>query len=1123
MAAEYDASPGRLGRAAALRFTLPTQLSRAASARRPGAGVAAMGQVGASARRFAAGLARPPEVRRLLAEPGSVRVKSFDAVSRPPRWWVPTLPEPGAAPVARASAADLPARGLQRVMGPPPSEKTHVPGRFASTMRSQTVKVRRLKEVAEIGSLGSTTPKLTTPVRRSMAARGGSGPHGGGEGPDGHARPARSGAGPGHAPGDGDAHRSESGAVPHTARGFTGRESRPPSRALERTGVLRRAWAGRTAAGTGSTDTPAAAPWSPGVPSARPSLASIAPSPDSGSPPPRAPLAAAPSTARPDAAARQSGIPEQVPGSASASVSAPVRGRPAAGSLPTAASGPSPAPTSAGALPSGRIVAVPRPSPGGVLHRLLGRSRPAMTSAADLGAPPTAALGGLSRAVALLPGPDSPREVRVRRLTDTLRPPTGFAPASAPSAPRPGSAGPGDGHAPVARPLPNSAPPPQGGSGSVAGVADGAGRAHAPVAGHQGGGPAHARDGSGDGTGVAMGTERAHTPVVGSRGSGPFASGTGSPAGTRHSAEPSSGAGPAAPPTRSPLRPGVIARRFFGTDTSQPDGASRASAAVSLVPAVRRSMTTLPATADLVAPASGRLMESAPVGGAPVLLPGPGTARGDAAAASHTPDRPSRPAPATDAAVSSAAGSAGPLSHRHAPHAAGRGPVVRRSMTGFRAPLWRAAASAGAVNPATARLVESAPVTGSFPVAAAHRVAAGAGANGAHASTPGAHAAGALAGTAPTTVTAMGVPRVLARPSVANPDGASDDVSPVARRSRAATSFAPGATAALASARVAGLSMRSEVQDGSSEPVGSFRIRRMPHAVAAPSPIRSAATGATATAPAAGPAAARTHAVRRRTAPRLAVSPLPLRTAPDSAAVSQTAAPQTASSAPLTRLAAAGAPAAPGVASAAPASTTWPGARPLPAGSPPPAATAPLRRFGESTGGVAGAITPATVSLMRQSPIAPPAGVVSRAPGTAAPGAVPPSAALRSMAGDATGSAAPAASASGPARASAPESSVIRRFLELKNLPAPFGRKRSNAVGSSGAPPRPTTPAPAQRPSQQPVVVDADPSPTSIQPISTQLTAREWAELVEEVTRRIEDRVTAELSRRGRRNLPRPM
>jgi hypothetical protein len=78
-------------------------------------------------------------------------------------------------------------------------------------------------------------------------------------------------------------------------------------------------------------------------------------------------------------------------------------------------------------------------------------------------------------------------------------------------------------------------------------------------------------------------------------------------------------------------------------------------------------------------------------------------------------------------------------------------------------------------------------------------------------------------------------------------------------------------------------------------------------------------------------------------------------------------------------------------------------------------------------------------------------------------------------------------------------------------------RSSGTMPGSPPLPAPPTPPAPA------PTVIDAEPSTPANRPLSTQLTSREWAELVEIVTRRIEDRVTAELSRRGRRNLPRPM
>jgi hypothetical protein len=108
-----------------------------------------------------------------------------------------------------------------------------------------------------------------------------------------------------------------------------------------------------------------------------------------------------------------------------------------------------------------------------------------------------------------------------------------------------------------------------------------------------------------------------------------------------------------------------------------------------------------------------------------------------------------------------------------------------------------------------------------------------------------------------------------------------------------------------------------------------------------------------------------------------------------------------------------------------------------------------------------------------------------------------------------------------------PENSVIRRFFAAQ----PQSRERRPDAPTTGEH-RPEAPTGWQRPRsrpvigshrpQQPTVVDADASPAD-RPLSTQLSSREWAELVEIVTRRIEARVTAELERRGRRNMPRPM
>jgi hypothetical protein len=186
-----------------------------------------------------------------------------------------------------------------------------------------------------------------------------------------------------------------------------------------------------------------------------------------------------------------------------------------------------------------------------------------------------------------------------------------------------------------------------------------------------------------------------------------------------------------------------------------------------------------------------------------------------------------------------------------------------------------------------------------------------------------------------------------------------------------------------------------------------------------------------------------------------------------------------------------------------------------------------LRRFSESAN-TAGAIVPNTVSLMRQSLIAPPAGVVTRAPSpAAAPGLTAPAATpAAQQAAQRPSVSTPAASGAQavpavPASA-LPENSVIRRFFDAKTPGPVIGQHRQPQIGQHRQPQIGQHRQPAAA-LPQPDVVDADPSPEQSRSISTELSSREWAELVDIVTRRIESRVTAELSRRGRRNLPRPM
>jgi hypothetical protein len=58
-------------------------------------------------------------------------------------------------------------------------------------------------------------------------------------------------------------------------------------------------------------------------------------------------------------------------------------------------------------------------------------------------------------------------------------------------------------------------------------------------------------------------------------------------------------------------------------------------------------------------------------------------------------------------------------------------------------------------------------------------------------------------------------------------------------------------------------------------------------------------------------------------------------------------------------------------------------------------------------------------------------------------------------------------------------------------------------------------------PSLAPAPVAAGADQAESDGVRGSLTSREWDELVDEVVRRIESRVTAELSRRGRRSTPR--
>src|SRR6478752_5091089 len=72
---------GGLGLSVARRWAPPGPRSRA----RP----APLGSVAEAAMRFSAGLGRPPQIRRQLAGPASVRPASGFGPVRPPLWWLP--------------------------------------------------------------------------------------------------------------------------------------------------------------------------------------------------------------------------------------------------------------------------------------------------------------------------------------------------------------------------------------------------------------------------------------------------------------------------------------------------------------------------------------------------------------------------------------------------------------------------------------------------------------------------------------------------------------------------------------------------------------------------------------------------------------------------------------------------------------------------------------------------------------------------------------------------------------------------------------------------------------------------------------------------------------------------
>jgi hypothetical protein len=208
----------RLGREVAGRMRLP---GPPRVRRRP----ARIGSIASSSMRFAAATARPIPVRRSLAGPETVSVRSYrDAGVAPPRWWTPDADQHGAdqaagqssgtsaAPVRRALVhEELPARGLPRAVRRVPDETTYTPGGIVAGLHAEVANVRRMDATRAAGPMlmAHDKARLTAPARRSTASATTATP------------PPRSGPPPGNAPGNG---------IAPGARG-TGRTANPGSTA----------------------------------------------------------------------------------------------------------------------------------------------------------------------------------------------------------------------------------------------------------------------------------------------------------------------------------------------------------------------------------------------------------------------------------------------------------------------------------------------------------------------------------------------------------------------------------------------------------------------------------------------------------------------------------------------------------------------------------------------------------------------------------------------------------------------------------------------------------------------------------------------------------------------------
>ncbi len=1107
-----EAAPNRLGQQVARRFARPG----------PGGQVrrtVRLGLVGAAARRFAAGVARPVAIRRQLAGPGDIRPRQFDPISRPPRWWVP--PEPDADAVTRTwglssgdSEETLPKRGLPRAARSVPTEDNHAPGEFSATMRGTPIRVRRIKEVAEVGDVAGGGTRLMPPAPSSTT-----GPVISRTTEQSTSRP------PGREPGDGTAHRSTVGAAPRTASAERS-GVRPPTRG----GLLRRAWAGvvqrlagREGPGPARSVPPAQTPSTtataaPAGPSAvAPAVTAAgtstrAPAPPA-SPAPAAGPAIAPAAGPSDDAAGTSPDGPSTPGAGSvlsgaADVTAgaepgPVAPPSAALSTPTAADdGAAMARSEPGHTMAGGVAAAgtppgspdlgagapgPRLAPAGLLAHTVRRQQRRQAAGAAVGAIGAAPL---RRTLSLLPAPrgtgagmgraavDAPRPIRPRPLPESHRPPLLMYRHTASS----GAGGRGSaarpGHAPAAVTAqsaqnpdawaPPSTPPAAASDDSLLRSAHAAPTPAGPPSTPSGRAPA-----------VAAGPEtapRADGPSSAARGPASLPD-----VATAHPGR--SAAADTSPPgsARPDRAPGSIVRRHAAalSGGSTPDAAAPTDAGADAV-----GDPTSTGTPDPTVPGLASRVPGMPGGGDQTLRP---------------------PAPLGPVRRTAATGHGGADARWHTVGAdvrRQRGLVVARSMAGPRPQRGTVP-----IRPTTTRLL-----TGPDGVPAPPGVI-----TTDHGTTD--------RGTAPSPTVAASAIRRSAAPSVTGAPGTTGAPSPATTAPLSAGSDRPPAR--IATARAVPLTIRRHTATVHAARGG---------AVGADDPT----TGPGARAPAAAEPPVGTSDAAPMWHPGSMTAMLATRPSFDRAATVQTAGMAAAAAAPPLlrrspdRQTAAPTPAPPSSPATDPVTDPE---RPRPARRGEPRGPQLRESFAATAFDArpaammsVNAIRPATMDLLRRSHVAPPRGVP-----TGTRGAEPP------VPASAVGAGAVIRRSSPPA---APSADTARRGTDslIGSVPAAaFDRARAELAGSSTVAESPSAeptahpgtdsadggnlirrwtkgviPAGPQRGDSGPMIGASRETMPRPRSVADSLSSREWEELVDQIARRIEGRIVSELARRGR-------